>query len=55
MSIVDLRQENEVKYLGMHLDRRLKWAKHIEYQRKQFNQKAKQVHLFFRIKQIHPI
>jgi hypothetical protein len=27
---VDLPQKNEVKYLGMHLERRLTWAKHIK-------------------------
>jgi hypothetical protein len=35
---------NEVKYLGIHLDRRLTWAKHIKSKRGQLNQKAKQVH-----------
>jgi hypothetical protein len=28
----------------MHVDRRLTWAKHIKTQRKQLNQKAKQMH-----------
>jgi hypothetical protein len=27
MGIVDLTHENEVKYLGMHLNRRLTWTK----------------------------
>jgi hypothetical protein len=27
MGSVDLAQKNEVKYLGMHLDRRLTWIK----------------------------
>jgi hypothetical protein len=33
-----------VKYLAMHLDRRLTWAKHIKTKRKQLNLKAKQMH-----------
>jgi hypothetical protein len=44
MGSVDLPQKNEVKYLGMHLDRRLTWAKHIKTKRKQLNLKAKQMH-----------
>jgi hypothetical protein len=43
MGKVDLPQENEVKYLGMHLDRRLTWAKHIKSNRKKLNLKAKQM------------
>jgi hypothetical protein len=34
MGNVDLPQKNEVKYLSMHLDRRLTWAEHIETERK---------------------
>jgi hypothetical protein len=34
MGNVDLPQKDEVKYLGMHLDRRLTWAKHIKTKRK---------------------
>jgi hypothetical protein len=37
----DLPQKNEVKYLGMHLDRRPTRAKHIKAKRKQLNQKVK--------------
>jgi hypothetical protein len=44
MGNVYLPQKNEVKYLGMHLDRRLTWAKHIRTKRKQLNLKAKQMH-----------
>jgi hypothetical protein len=44
MGNVDLPQKNEVKYLGMHLDGRLTWAKHIKTERKQLNLKAKQMH-----------
>jgi hypothetical protein len=43
MGNVDLPQKNEVKYLCMHLNSRLTWAKHIKSKRKQFNLKAKQV------------
>jgi hypothetical protein len=45
---VDLPQKNEVKYLGMHLDGRLTWAKHIETKRKQLNLKVKQMHWLLR-------
>jgi hypothetical protein len=34
------RPKNEVKYLGVHLDRRLTWAKHIKGKRKRLNQKS---------------
>jgi hypothetical protein len=44
MGSVRLPQKNEVKYLGMHLGRRLTWAKHIKPRRKQLNLKAKQMH-----------
>jgi hypothetical protein len=33
-----------VKFLGMHFDRRVTWAKHIKTKRKQRNQKAKLMH-----------
>jgi hypothetical protein len=41
MGNVDLPQKNEVKCLGMHLDRRLTWAKHIKSKRNQLNLKRK--------------
>jgi hypothetical protein len=44
MGNVALPQKKEVKYLGMHLDRRLTWAKRIKSKRKQLNLKAKQMH-----------
>jgi hypothetical protein len=44
MSSVDLPQKNGGKYLGMHLHRRLTWAKHIKAKRKQLNLTAKQMH-----------
>jgi hypothetical protein len=44
MGNVDLPQKNEAKYLGMHIDRRLTWAKHIKPKIKQLNLKAKQMH-----------
>jgi hypothetical protein len=40
---VDLPQKSEAKYLGMHLDRRLTWAKHIKTKRKELILKAKQM------------
>jgi hypothetical protein len=43
MGNVDLPQRNEVKYLAMHFERRLTWAKHIEIKTKQLNLKAKQM------------
>jgi hypothetical protein len=44
MGSVDLPQKNEVKYLDMHLDRRLTWAKHIIRKRLELKQKAKNMH-----------
>jgi hypothetical protein len=39
MDNVSLPQVNKVKYLRMHLDRRLAWKKHITTKRKQLNVK----------------
>jgi hypothetical protein len=55
MSPVDLPQKNEVKYLGMHLGRRLTWEKHIETRRKQFNLKEKYVYALATRKKINTI
>jgi hypothetical protein len=33
--------QNQVKFLGMHLDGSLVWAKHIKTKRNQLNPKAK--------------
>jgi hypothetical protein len=43
MGNVALPHKNEVKYLGMHFDRRLTCAKYIRTRRKQLNLKAKQM------------
>jgi hypothetical protein len=41
---VVLPQNNEAKYLDMHLDRRLTWAKHIKAKRNQLNSKVKKMY-----------
>jgi hypothetical protein len=41
MGNVAVPEKSEVKYLGMHLDRRLTWAKHNKIKRNQLNLKAK--------------
>jgi hypothetical protein len=41
MGNADLPQKNEVKYRGMHLDRRLTWAKYIKAKKEQLNLKTK--------------
>jgi hypothetical protein len=41
MGDVALPQKNDVKYLGVHLDRRLTWARHIKAKRNQLNLKVK--------------
>jgi hypothetical protein len=44
MGDVALPQKNVVKYLGVHLDRRLTWAKHIKAKRNQLNLKVKKMY-----------
>jgi hypothetical protein len=44
MGSVHVPQKGEVKYLSIHLYRRLTWAEHIKTKRKQLNLKAKQMH-----------
>ena len=39
-----LRQADEVKYLGIHLDRRLTWRKHITTKRKQLDLKLRNLY-----------
>jgi len=39
-----LPQADEVKYLGVHLDRRLTWRKHITAKRKQLNLKLRNLY-----------
>jgi hypothetical protein len=41
---VALPQKKKVKYMRMHLDRRLTWSKRIKAQRNQLNLKAKHMH-----------
>lgn len=40
----EIPQANEAKYLGMHLDRRLTWRKHIWAKRKQLNSKISKMY-----------
>jgi hypothetical protein len=44
MDDVALPQKNDVKYLGVHLDRRLAWTKHIKAKRNQLNLNVKKMY-----------
>jgi hypothetical protein len=46
-----LPQADEVKYLGMHLDRRLTWRKHITTKRKQLDLKLQNIYWIITRKQ----
>lgn len=41
---VAIPNANEVRYLGVHLDRRLTWRRHIEAKRDQLKLRARQIH-----------
>jgi hypothetical protein len=44
MGDVELPQKNDVKYLGVHLDRRLTWAKHIKAKKKTAQPKGEKMY-----------
>lgn len=45
---ISIPQHNDVKYLGLHLDRRLTWKKHIESKRKQIKIKYSKLYWMMR-------
>jgi hypothetical protein len=44
INYVQLPQSDEVKYLGLHFDRRLTWHKHVFTKKKQLGHTLKKVH-----------
>jgi hypothetical protein len=44
MNNVQIRTATETKYLGLHLDQRLTWRKHIQTKRRQLDMKYRQMY-----------
>jgi hypothetical protein len=42
--------QSEVKYLGLHLDKRLRWQKHVKTKRQQMNMKLREMSRLMNLK-----